>query len=360
MSPSSLLRALLACAAAALAIPASGFAQSLADPVDQWLPSSDRAAWRYQWDSAFAPNPAAETYTLERREGAAFLLKWTTSAIGDADFLPSEGEMEYRRTDLGLVNTNWASTPPPPQYPILCAGADRCANSLAGVHYMLIWGNRSPVLLEPLVKGARWNSLGGVGNDVSSSSRYVGRSTIKVPAFPRPVLTAKVQTEIRGRRAGRSVRQRDADRVLAARGGAGANRVSPWRRAGQPCRSRRDEPRAAPAAAFRRELPAAEPRRQVASCAGATPSTCAAGRRRTSRWAEVVNNTARVDVKEVSRPIRVRRRVRVLDAADGDSQPLGPDARDITLRSSRRWGRCLPRATSAGGCSRRSISWCSG
>jgi hypothetical protein len=62
--------------------------------------------------------------------------------------------------------------------------------------YMLIWGTRSPTLAEPLLQGTRWNSLGGAGNDVASSSRYVGRETVTVPAFPKGVLAAKVEAEI--------------------------------------------------------------------------------------------------------------------------------------------------------------------
>ena len=304
MSP-SLPRTLLACTVAVLAAPAAASAQGLADPVDQWLPSSDKAMWKYQWDSAFSPNPAFETYTLARRDGAAFRLQWTTSGVGNAEYSLSEGEMEYRRTDLGLLNTNWASTPPPPQFPILCAGADRCANSLAGVHYMLIWGNRSPVLLEPLVKGTRWNALGGVGNDVSSSSRYVGRSTIKVPAFPKPILTAKVQTEIT--QAG----------ALGDPYGSG-KRIAYWVRGVGPVRIEFSHGggQVTHADLVATNLAA----RPLPSDVSYLPLN--RGNKLRFRWrnskhmrrpstqeftvAEVVNNTARVDVKDISGPIRVR------------------------------------------------------
>ena len=152
--------------------------------------------------------------------------------------------MDYRRSESGLTNTNWASTPPPGQFPVLCPSADNCANSLAGTHYMLIWGNRSPVLLEPLLSGARWSSVGGSGNDVASSSRYLGQTRIKVPAFPQGIGVAKVQTQITQAGAlGDPVRHRAADRLLGARRRAGADRAAPRRRRAVDVRARRDEPR---------------------------------------------------------------------------------------------------------------------
>jgi hypothetical protein len=300
---SRLRLAVLASLAIALTIPAAASAQNLADPLDQWLPSPDNASWTYRWDSAFSPQPTLETYTLKRREGSSFRLAWEDT--GGAQYVMSEGEIDYRRTDLGLVNTNWSSTPPPPQFPILCASADHCANSLAGVHYMLIWGNRSPVLLEPLVKGARWSSLGGAGNDVSSTSRYVGRSTIKVPAFPKPVLTAKVQTQIT--QAG----------ALGDPYGSGLRTVY-WMRGVGPVRI---EFRHGGGQVSNAELTATSlVPRALPSDASYLPLN--RGNRFRLRWrnskhmkrpstqdftvAEVVNNTARVDVKNVSGPIRVR------------------------------------------------------
>jgi hypothetical protein len=91
---------------------------------------------------------------------------------------------------------NWSATPPPSQFPILCATASGCGNSVAGVHFMLIWGTRSPVLIEPLLAGAEWNSAGGANNDVSSSNRYLGLERVVVPAFPEGVIAAKVQSDV--------------------------------------------------------------------------------------------------------------------------------------------------------------------
>lgn len=306
MAPLRLHRALLALTALALAIPASASAQSLASPDDQWLPSSDDATWTYQWSSAHSPVPTRERYTLRRLDRLAFRLAWTTEGLGNPEnAVASEGQIDYRRTDLGLVNTDWASTPPPPQFPILCASADRCGNSLAGVHYMLIWGSRSPVLLEPLVRGARWSSLGGVGNDVSSESRYVTRTRIKVPAFAKPVPAAVVQSEITqagavGDPYGSGVRT-----VHWVRG-VGPARIVFRHAGGQISQAELTETNLVP-----RALPP-----------DASYLPLNRGNRFRLRWhntkhmrrpstqdftvTEVVNNTARVEVRNVSGPIQVR------------------------------------------------------
>jgi hypothetical protein len=61
--------------------------------------------------------------------------------------------------------------------------------------YYFIWGSRSPVLAEPLLKGTTWQGTGGAQNDVSSTSTYAGQENVKVPAFPDGVTAAKVTTE---------------------------------------------------------------------------------------------------------------------------------------------------------------------
>jgi hypothetical protein len=191
-------RLVLAAVAALMLVPAPAGAASLTDPVDQWLPSPNGATWTYEWfDSGYAPKRTKERYTVKQREATAFRLAWTTEGLGNPpESVDSTGEIDYRRTDSGLVNLNWASTPPPPEFPILCAAAAQCSNSVAGTHYMLIWGNRSPVLIEPLVKGTRWSSLGGASNDVSTASRYAGRRRVVVPAFPQGVTASVVETDI--------------------------------------------------------------------------------------------------------------------------------------------------------------------
>ncbi len=247
-----------------------------------------------------------EKYRLDSREGQAFRLSWTTDGLDNAEgAIAAEGQMDYLRSDAGLTNTNWASTPPPPQFPLLCPSADMCANSLAGTHYLLIWGNRSPVLIEPLLSGTRWSSVGGSGNDVTSSSRYLGHTKVKVAAFAQPLSVAKVQSQIT--QAG----------ALGDPYGSGLRTVF-WARGVGPVRI---EFRHAGGQLSSAELTATSlVPRALPPDANYLPLN--RGNRFRLRWrntkhlkkasvqdftvAEVVNNSARVDVKNVSGPIRVR------------------------------------------------------
>jgi hypothetical protein len=176
--------------------PAAAAPGGLDDTSDQWLPRADGAEWVYSWsNSDYSPTPRKERYVVQARSGTSFRLKWDEFDLGPFDTAAS-GTIDYKHTDAGLVNLNYQSTQPPPQFPILCASATECGNSLAGTHYMLIWGTRSPALSEPLLSGTRWNSLGGAGNDVASSNRYLGQERVVVPAFPAGVLAAKVESEV--------------------------------------------------------------------------------------------------------------------------------------------------------------------
>ena len=174
----------LACAALALAllIPAQSQAAGLDDPAAQWLPRSDGAEWVYAWsNSGYSPTPRTEELRLQARSGTTFRLRWQETGAGPYD-VPSSGTMDFQHTDAGLVNLNYQSNPAPRQYPILCAAPTDCGNSLAGTMHMLIWGTRSPVLAEPLLRGTRWGSLGGADSDVASENRYAGHERVSVPA----------------------------------------------------------------------------------------------------------------------------------------------------------------------------------
>ncbi|MCK9248752.1 MAG: hypothetical protein M0P31_07210 [Solirubrobacteraceae bacterium] len=164
----------------------------------RWLPNPANATWTYAWrDDTFLRTVVRERYTVAKRTDRTVDLQWTTQDAGNGpDAPPSQGTMSYVYSDSGLVNTNWTSTAPPPAFPVLCASATQCGNSLASAHYQLIWGSRAPVLQEPLVAGGSWSSTGGQGGDVASRSRYAGRERVVVPAFPRGVYAAKVVTEI--------------------------------------------------------------------------------------------------------------------------------------------------------------------
>lgn len=194
--PASPLLAVLIALCLYAAAPAS--AASLEDPFNQWLPDPDAAAWTYSWtDSQYATAPTKELYTVSGRSGAAFRLAWTTEGLGNSDDAQkTSGNVDYRRTTAGTVVTNWAASQPPSQFPILCASAAQCGNSVASTHFMLIWGTRSPVLAEPLVTGTAWSTTGGANNDVTTTNRYLGSELVKVPAFPTGVVAAKVQSEV--------------------------------------------------------------------------------------------------------------------------------------------------------------------
>jgi hypothetical protein len=289
-----------------LLLPAAGFAASLEDPFNQWLPDTDAASWTYSWkDSEYAKEPTKELYTVAGRSGSAFRLAWTTDGLGNSDEAQSSnGTIDYKRTAAGMVVTNWAASQPPPQFPILCASAAQCGNSVASTHFMLIWGTRSPLLAEPLVKGTAWSTTGGANNDVSTTNRYLGTDQVKVPAFPVPVTAAKVQSEVTqagalGDPYGSGIR------TVWWVWGVGPVKIG-FRHSGGAVQeaelvSTNLSPRPAP------------------SDANYLPLT--AGRSQDFRWrnsrymktwsrqrftvAQVVNNTARVDVKNLSGPIKV-------------------------------------------------------
>jgi hypothetical protein len=179
-----------------LAFPSGASAADLNDPSLQWLPSADGAQWVYAWsDSAYSPTPRQERITVTSRTGSAFRLSWQEIGIG-ADDTAAAGLADYKNTDAGLVNTNYQSTQPPSQFPVLCASASNCGNSMAGTEYLLFWGTRSPLLAQPLVTGTRWNALGGADNDVASVNRYMGRHKVVVPAFPKGVMASRVDSDV--------------------------------------------------------------------------------------------------------------------------------------------------------------------
>jgi hypothetical protein len=187
-----MLKGVLGCVAAALLWTQAAVAS------DNWLPHPDGATWTYAWsDSAYAPVSTLEKVTVKSQKGTSFALAWTTDGLGNPDgAVSSAGTVSLQETNAGLVNTDWSSTPPPPEFPILCAQATGCGNALSSTLYNLIWGSRQPLLAEPLVKGATWTSTGGAANDVSSVSVYRGRENVVVPAFPQGVTAARVVTHI--------------------------------------------------------------------------------------------------------------------------------------------------------------------
>ena len=165
---------------------------------DDWLPHPKDATWTYQWtDSVYAPNPTIEKITVkDGADAKAYTLAWTTDGQSSPSGLNSSGTVSFQETTGGLDNTDWSSNPPPTTFPVLCSQLAGCNNSLASTYYQLIWGGRSPVLQEPLRVGDTWSSTGGAQGDVTSTSTYSGLESVTVPAFPNPVLAAKVRSEI--------------------------------------------------------------------------------------------------------------------------------------------------------------------
>ncbi|HEX4527587.1 MAG TPA: hypothetical protein VH108_12700 [Gaiellaceae bacterium] len=163
-----------------------------------WFPHAADAEWTYQWtDTDYNPVNTNEQITVKSQKGKAFSLNWTTLGLGNPDdAAQSVGTMDFQETTSGLVNTNWQSSPPPPAFPVLCADIAQCGNSISSVLYQLIWGSRAPVLIDPLIKGETWGSKGGANADVTSGSQYEGHELVTVPAFPMPVLAAKVRSDI--------------------------------------------------------------------------------------------------------------------------------------------------------------------
>jgi len=163
---------------------------------DNWLPHPAGATWAYSFsDSAYAPTAVTEDVTVQSQSGSNFTLAWTT---GDPSKPNSSGTVSFQDTNSGLnvVSPFWSATPPPAAFPILCATATSCGNSLASTYFNVIWGSLAPVLQEPLVQGATWNSTGGSQNDVAGVSSYLGQEAVTVPAFPKPVMAAVVRTKI--------------------------------------------------------------------------------------------------------------------------------------------------------------------
>jgi hypothetical protein len=182
----------------AVAAAAAALLAGAAQADDGWLPHAADATWTYQWtDSVYNTTPTNEIVTVKSQSGKSYVLAWTTENAGNPDDAPdSAGTASFQETNAGVVNTDWSSNPPPPAFPILCAAAGSCGNSLASSLYNLIWGTRTPVLAEPLVQGLSWSSAGGARNDVTSTSDYLGTEKVVVPAFPDGVVAAKVQSQL--------------------------------------------------------------------------------------------------------------------------------------------------------------------
>ena len=172
-------------------------------PAGSWLPHAADATWTYQFtDSVYNTTPTTEHVSVVKTNGSEFTLGWTidggTNTNNCQYGTAFNGWVAFSETNGGLLNgaDGWCGNPPPSQFPILCATSAGCPNVLSNTLYNLIWGSRTPILAEPLVRGSSWTATGGAQGDVASSNDYVGTEQITVPAFPQPVTAAKVRSQI--------------------------------------------------------------------------------------------------------------------------------------------------------------------
>lgn len=167
-----------------------------------WFPHASDSTWTYRWsDTAYQTDPITETVTVDGKNtsGTTFALAWTNADPSDTSSTATDtGTAWFQDTNAGIFNPQpgWSSTLPPAQFPVLCSALTQCGNSLSSALYNVIWGSRAPVLFEPLLQNEEWDSTGGYQNDVTGSSLYLGTEQVSVPAFPQPVLAAKVQTQV--------------------------------------------------------------------------------------------------------------------------------------------------------------------
>ena len=193
---SASLRALSGLALAlVLVLAPKAAASSLDDVGDQWLPRSDGAQWTYEWtDNQFSPAKRVERYA-SRAQRTAFRVQWSQARTGGVRrSVQRRHGLQPDRRGAGqrqLPEHGAAAAVPDP-----VRGSRRLRQQPGGRLYLLIWGTRSPVLAEPLLTGTRWNTVGGAGDDVASRNRYVGRAKVSVPAFPAPLDAAMVESSV--------------------------------------------------------------------------------------------------------------------------------------------------------------------
>src|SRR6266567_9340662 len=90
-----------------------------ASAADNWLPHPTDATWTYQWtDSVYATTPTTEKVTVKSSKGSTFILAWTTDGLDNSpDAVSTAGTATFQESNSGIVNTDWSSTPPPPDWP---------------------------------------------------------------------------------------------------------------------------------------------------------------------------------------------------------------------------------------------------
>jgi hypothetical protein len=178
---------------------------------DDWFPHPSGGQWTYFWsDTKYNPHGTQDQVTVKTQaatNGCGWDLQWKgeievplsatsgSPVIGQAD----DGTMCFQDQNYGLENTDYSGSTPPINEPALCAASSAstgCGNSLGSALFNLVWGSRNPVISEPLLQGTSWNGRGGGDGAVTSANRYIGLRLVKVPAFPKGVMAAAVQSDI--------------------------------------------------------------------------------------------------------------------------------------------------------------------
>jgi hypothetical protein len=179
-----------------LSPPPAGAAAAAAPspPTDEWWPHAKTDKWTYTWtDSAYNTSGTQEKVSVVSETGSCgWELEWTGMGSETGSDI---GSICFENTDGGITNTTWQSSAPPANMPILCpwttdpSNGQPCANSLSSALFNVSWGDRYPVLSEPVLDGAQWggNGVGGAYGDVSSQNEFLGVRTVRTPAFPHGV-----------------------------------------------------------------------------------------------------------------------------------------------------------------------------
>jgi hypothetical protein len=175
---------------------------------DTWFPHPAGAKWQYRWsDNVYNAAPGTtENVDVEKTQGDLFTLAWADPAdsipVAGASLSCSStsdlGTVTLQETDQGLVSASpyWTSCAAPAGTPLLCGSADSCYNNLSSSLLSIIWGDSSAVLQEPLLQGTTWSATSIADSYISSTSRYLGLQKVVVPAYPKGVVAAVVQTQI--------------------------------------------------------------------------------------------------------------------------------------------------------------------
>jgi hypothetical protein len=190
-------------AAALVAVPAAA--------ADDWWPHAADATWTYEWtDSEYSPNPTTEKITVKDPSGKLFNLAWAPPDSQHKTDSSTSGLMTFRDTNAGIIDPGFLNTTypgfstslPPPGFPALCAQASGCLNFFSSTLFFLTWGSPAPVLQEPLLQGATWTGASDnsgqpqLSPPASSQSVYKGVQTVSVKAFSDPVQAAVVETTV--------------------------------------------------------------------------------------------------------------------------------------------------------------------